>query len=77
MPFFERHLDYQGKVISASAFPFSPYSELDFKTGDHAGFEYIIANEVVKSLNMKMEVKLPDDGEWWGFEVEPGVFSGE
>ncbi len=69
-------IDFSGKIFRAAAFNFPPYSILDFKNNKFDGIEYNIANEAAKSLNMIMEVHNPADGYNWGFEKEPGKFTG-
>ena len=64
--------DFDGMVIRASAFTFPPYSIVDTETGNHEGFEYLIAAELAQSLNMKLLVQLPPNGEWWGRRI-PGT----
>ena len=47
------------------------------KEGKHSGYEYRIAETVVKSLNMKLEVSLPPDGVYWGRTYPDGTSDGK
>ena len=64
--------NFNSSVLKASAFTFKPYSIIDTKTGRHGGFEYLIAAQLAQSLNLKLLVSKPADGEWWGRETFPG-----
>lgn len=69
---------FNNKTIKAGSFPLAPQSVLDFKTGNHHGFEYLIAKATIEALGLSLDVNLPSDGGWWGEETPrwSGNFSG-
>ncbi|TRY75098.1 hypothetical protein TCAL_00607 [Tigriopus californicus] len=71
-------IKFDGVSIKSVAFHNPPFSRLNFKTGEHGGYEYRIAKGLVDAIGLKLTIFTPTDGERWGFEVPPksGNFSG-
>lgn len=75
--FFNPPTDFGGRDLRASAFPFAPYSNLDFETGNHGGTEFQMAHAIAEGLNMEIVVTMPNDGYWWGDIFPNGSTSGK
>lgn len=63
---------FENKKIKAVTLNLAPQSILNFKTGIHRGFEYLIAAGVTSAVGLSLEVFVPRDGGWWGNEKPPG-----
>lgn len=63
---------FVNKKIKAVTFNLPPQSILNFKTGVHRGFEYLIAVGVANAVGLSLDVYEPRDGEWWGSERPRG-----
>ena len=64
--------------FSASAFPFFPFSLLNFADPSaHGGYEYMIASVATRALNLELEVRMPGTGFMWGSpDPETGEWDG-
>lgn len=71
-------IKFKGVSIKSVAFHNPPFSSLNFKTGQHSGYEYRIAKGLADSIGLTITIFTPTDGERWGFEKPPksGKFSG-
>ncbi|TRY75594.1 hypothetical protein TCAL_00526 [Tigriopus californicus] len=63
---------FKDRKMKAVTLNLPPQSILDFDTGIHRGFEYLIAAGVTNAVGLSLEVFVPRDGEWWGNESPPG-----
>lgn len=66
---FDEATDFRGRVFRATAFPYKPFSIIEPETNTYGGIEYTIANEVAKSLNMRMVVRIAPQR--WGRPIPP------
>jgi len=70
-----------GNTITAATFhlfPFSMPTMARAQNGSHGGYEFSLANTLLKSLNGKINIIEPDEGNW-GYESPKGSgsFNGE
>ena len=76
MPTFSTVTDFGGIPFQASAFPFAPYTIFDDNDNAIDGTEFTMAGAMASSLNMRMTVARPADGEWWGNPQPDGTHTG-
>ncbi len=74
---FRIRTDFGGKTVRAVTFNLAPYSTPDFAgSADHGGYEYEIAAAAAAGINLKLEVRHPSIGGWWGDDLVNGNHTG-